>query len=106
MFTSEGYFFNVILFFHVQNRKEEAITMLANIYDFDRLEDEVALLTSQSEKDCQRREDIRYRDVFKSKEIRLAFLAGAGLQVRKSLFLEAMLLQNILEGPLWVPLAI
>ncbi|KAK7310320.1 hypothetical protein RJT34_07766 [Clitoria ternatea] len=62
-----------------KNRKEEAITVLANIYDFDRLEDEVALLTTQSEQDHQKR-DIRYLDVFKSKEIRLAFLAGAGLQ--------------------------
>ncbi|RDY03900.1 Inositol transporter 1 [Mucuna pruriens] len=64
----------------VKNRKEEAIAVLAKIYDFDRLEDEVALLTTQSEQDRQRRDDIRYRDVFKSKEIRLAFLAGAGLQ--------------------------
>ncbi|KAH1192282.1 Inositol transporter 1 [Glycine max] len=63
-----------------QNRKEEAITVLAKIYDFARLEDEVNLLTTQSEKDCQRRDGIRYWDVFKSKEIRLAFLAGAGLQ--------------------------
>ncbi|KAL2563643.1 hypothetical protein GLYMA_20G246200v4 [Glycine max] len=64
----------------IKNRKEEAITVLAKIYDFARLEDEVNLLTTQSEKDCQRRDGIRYWDVFKSKEIRLAFLAGAGLQ--------------------------
>jgi len=63
--------------------------VLAKIYDFARLEDEVNLLTTQSEKDCQRRDGIRYWDVFKSKEIRLAFLAGAGLQVRKGLYLES-----------------
>ncbi|KAL2323832.1 hypothetical protein Fmac_022890 [Flemingia macrophylla] len=64
----------------MKNRKEEAIAVLANIYDTDRLEDEVALLVTRSENDRHRRDDIRYRDVFKSKEIRLAFLAGAGLQ--------------------------
>lgn len=74
----------------MQNREEEAITVLAKIYDFARLEDEVNLLTTQSERDHQRGDNIRYRDVFKSKEIRLAFLAGAGLQVRKTSYLEAM----------------
>ncbi|KAJ1385836.1 Sugar/inositol transporter [Sesbania bispinosa] len=62
------------------NRKNEAITVLAKIYDFARLEDEVASLTIQSEQDSQKRDDIRFWDVFKSKEIRLAFLAGGGLQ--------------------------
>lgn len=65
----------------MQNRKSEAVTVLANIYDFDRLEDEVALLETQSEEDSQKRDDARLGDVFKSKEIRLAFLAGGGLQV-------------------------
>jgi SP family myo-inositol transporter-like MFS transporter 13 len=55
--------------------------VLGKIYDFDRLEDEVALLTAQSEQDRQKRDDVSYAHVFKSKEIRLAFLAGAGLQV-------------------------
>ncbi|WVY93012.1 hypothetical protein V8G54_032100 [Vigna mungo] len=64
----------------IKNREEEAITVLAKIYDFARLEDEVNLLTTQSERDHQRSDNIRYRDVFKSKEIRLALLAGAGLQ--------------------------
>lgn len=74
----------------VQNREEEAVTVLAKIYDFARLEDEVNLLTTQSERDHQRSDNIRYRDVFKSKEIRLALLAGAGLQVRKTSYLEAI----------------
>ncbi|KAK8467270.1 hypothetical protein PHAVU_007G003700 [Phaseolus vulgaris] len=64
----------------MKNREEEAISVLAKIYDFARLEDEVILLTTNSERDQQRRDNIRYRNVFKSKEIRLAFLAGAGLQ--------------------------
>ncbi|CAJ1977793.1 unnamed protein product [Sphenostylis stenocarpa] len=64
----------------IKNRQEEAISVLAKIYDFARLEDEVNLLTIQSERDSQKWNNIRYRDVFKSKEIRLAFLAGAGLQ--------------------------
>jgi SP family myo-inositol transporter-like MFS transporter 13 len=65
----------------VQNRESEAILVLGKIYDFDRLEDEIALLTAQSEQDRQKRDDVSYAHVFKSKEIRLAFLAGAGLQV-------------------------
>jgi hypothetical protein len=87
----------------VQNRESEAILVLGKIYDFDRLEDEVALLTAQSEQDRQKRDDVSYGHVFKSKEIRLAFLAGAGLQVKINL--EIPLLQNttiiflILEGP-------
>jgi len=90
----ETYFVYINLLFHAQNREEEAITVLAKIYDFARLEDEVNLLTAQSERDHQRRDNVRYRDVFKSKEIRLAFLAGAGLQVRKTLYLEAMWCQK------------
>lgn len=65
---------------YINNRENEAIIVLGKIYDFDRLEDEVALLTAQSEQDRQKRADVRYGHVFKSKEIRLAFLAGAGLQ--------------------------
>lgn len=58
--------------------------MLTKIYDFDRLEDEVASLTVQSEQDREKRGNKGLRDVLKSREIRLAFLAGGGLQVRKS----------------------
>ncbi|WJX21778.1 Integrin alpha chain-like protein (Alpha-int1) [Trifolium repens] len=65
---------------YINNRESEAILVLGKIYDFDRLEDEVALLTAQSEQDRQKRDDVSYAHVFKSKEIRLAFLAGAGLQ--------------------------
>jgi len=82
-----------MIFLDTQNRENEAIIVLGKIYDFDRLEDEVALLTAQSEQDRQKRADVRYGHVFKSKEIRLAFLAGAGLQVKVNS--EILLLQNI-----------
>ncbi|XP_015942362.1 inositol transporter 1 [Arachis duranensis] len=65
----------------IKNREKEAIDVLANIYDVARLEDEIASLSVQSEEeDLHKRKDIRFWDVFKSKEIRLAFLAGGGLQ--------------------------
>ncbi|KAL4289418.1 hypothetical protein AHAS_Ahas19G0384200 [Arachis hypogaea] len=63
-----------------KNRKNEAVDVLSKIYDFARLEDEVDFLTAQSEQERQRRKNIRFTDVFKSKEIKLAFLVGAGLQ--------------------------
>ncbi|KAJ1385838.1 Sugar/inositol transporter [Sesbania bispinosa] len=65
----------------IKNRKNEAVDVLSNIYDLSRLEDEVDFLTAQSEQDRQKRNNVRFSDVFKSKEIRLAFLVGAGLQV-------------------------
>uniref|UniRef100_A0A803Q6X9 Major facilitator superfamily (MFS) profile domain-containing protein n=1 Tax=Cannabis sativa TaxID=3483 RepID=A0A803Q6X9_CANSA len=43
-------------------------------------EDEVEYLNSQLEEERQKKRDVRYLDVFRRKEIRLAFLAGAGLQ--------------------------
>lgn len=64
-----------------QNEKAKAIEVLAKIYDSDHLEDEIDQLTVASENDYQSK-NIRFWDVFKSKEIRLAFLAGAGLQVK------------------------
>lgn len=56
--------------------------MLSKIYDFPRLEDEIDYLNSQLEEERQKKKDVSYWDVFKTKEIRLAFMAGAGLQVR------------------------
>ncbi|XP_019428866.1 PREDICTED: inositol transporter 1-like [Lupinus angustifolius] len=64
----------------MKDRKKESITVLTKIYDFDRLEDEVAALTDQLEQEQQKRGNKGLWDVFKSKEIRLAFLAGGGLQ--------------------------
>ncbi|KAJ8642621.1 hypothetical protein MRB53_004369 [Persea americana] len=62
-----------------QNERVKAIEVLAKIYDYNCLEDEIDQLTVASEDDYQSK-NIRFWDVFKSKEIRLAFLAGAGLQ--------------------------
>lgn len=56
--------------------------MLSKIYDFPRLEDEIDYLSSQLEEERHKVKNVSFLDVFKSKEIRLAFLAGAGLQVQ------------------------
>lgn len=65
----------------MQNRKDEAINVLSKIYDLDRLEDEVEYYCAQLDEELEKQSNVRYMDVFKSKPIRLAFLAGAGLQV-------------------------
>ncbi|CAI8598006.1 unnamed protein product [Vicia faba] len=64
----------------LKNRKEEAISVLFNIYTYERLEDEVNYLTDVSEQEIYKRKNIRYTDVFRSKEIRIAFFVGGGLQ--------------------------
>jgi len=67
---------------NMQNDKAKAIAILSKIYDIARLEDEIENLSVAEEEERQKRNDVKISDVFKSKEIRLAFLAGAGLQVR------------------------
>ncbi|KDP42816.1 hypothetical protein JCGZ_23758 [Jatropha curcas] len=64
----------------MKDDKDKAIMTLARIYDIARLEDEIEHLSASAEEEQQRKKVVRYLDVFKSKEIRLAFLAGAGLQ--------------------------
>ncbi|KAL5543244.1 hypothetical protein UlMin_010954 [Ulmus minor] len=64
----------------MKDKKSEAIAVLSKIYDIARLEDEIDYLSSQLEEERQKKRDVRYLDVFKTKEIRLAFIAGAGLQ--------------------------
>ncbi|XP_031261412.1 inositol transporter 1-like isoform X2 [Pistacia vera] len=64
----------------MKSDKDKAISVLARIYDIDRLEDEIDHLSAASEEERQKKSTVRYLDVFKRKEIRLAFLAGAGLQ--------------------------
>ncbi|WCJ41392.1 inositol transporter 1 [Euphorbia peplus] len=64
----------------MKDEKDEAVMVLAKIYDLARLEDEVDHLSAAAEADRQKKNTVRYIDVFKSKEMRLAFLAGAGLQ--------------------------
>ncbi|KAL1336731.1 hypothetical protein AAHE18_10G083300 [Arachis hypogaea] len=63
----------------IKNRKNEAVDVLSKIYDLARLEDEVDFLTAQSEQDRQKRNNVKFWHVFRSKEIRLAFLVGGGL---------------------------
>ncbi|KAL4578370.1 hypothetical protein LXL04_014492 [Taraxacum kok-saghyz] len=58
----------------------EAIAMLSKIYDPDRLEEELHQLSIALNEERRNRNSVRYRDVIKIKEIRLAFVAGAGLQ--------------------------
>ncbi|CAN1833544.1 Inositol transporter 1 [Linum perenne] len=64
----------------MKNEESKAIEILARIYDIDRLEDEIESLAAASLEDCREENKVSYFDVFKTKEIRLAFLAGAGLQ--------------------------
>ncbi|KAI4374222.1 hypothetical protein MLD38_012241 [Melastoma candidum] len=65
---------------YMKGDKTKAIAVLSKIYAPDRLEDEIEHLSSQVAEEYQRKKTGRYTDVFKSKELRLAFLAGAGLQ--------------------------
>jgi MFS transporter, SP family, solute carrier family 2 (myo-inositol transporter), member 13 len=65
----------------MKNRKNEAVDVISNIYDLARLEDEVDFLTAEAEQDRQKNMNVKFGDVFKSKEIRLAFMVGAGLMV-------------------------
>lgn len=67
----------------MKNRKAEAIQVLTRIYDISRLEDEVDHLSAAEEEEQQRKGKVSYLDVFRSKEMRLAFFAGAGLQVKQ-----------------------
>ncbi|KAG5242103.1 inositol transporter [Salix suchowensis] len=64
----------------MKNDKAKAIVILSKIYDIARLEDEIENLSVAEEEERQKKNDVRISDVFKSKEMRLAFLAGAGLQ--------------------------
>ncbi|CAL9134543.1 unnamed protein product [Musa textilis] len=65
---------------YLKNEKPQAVAVLAKIYGSDRLEEEIDLLAVASEEAFHSKNNVRYLDVFNSKEMRLAFLAGAGLQ--------------------------
>ncbi|CAA2976237.1 inositol transporter 1 [Olea europaea subsp. europaea] len=65
---------------YLKKDKSQAIVVLSKIYDPYRLEVEIDLLAAALEEERQRKIAVRYSDVFKVKEIRLAFFAGAGLQ--------------------------
>ncbi|XP_015581208.2 inositol transporter 1 [Ricinus communis] len=64
----------------MKDDKDKAVIIMAKIYDLARLEDEIDHLAASAEEESQKRNTVSCMDVFKSKEIRLAFLAGAGLQ--------------------------
>jgi len=64
-----------------KDEKAKAIAVLEQIYDADRLEEEVDLLASASMHEFQSNCTGSYLDIFRLKELRLAFFAGAGLQV-------------------------
>lgn len=65
----------------MQGDQDKAIAVLSRIYDIARLEDEIDHLSNAAEEEKRKKNTVRYLDVFKTKEIRLAFFAGAGLQV-------------------------
>lgn len=66
---------------YMKNEKAKAIAVLAKIYDPARLKEEKDLLSVASVEDLEFENSVIYSDVFKSKEIRLAFFTGAGLQL-------------------------
>ncbi|KAL1827057.1 hypothetical protein DCAR_0206204 [Daucus carota subsp. sativus] len=66
---------------YIKKDKSEAIVVLSKIYDPFRLEEEIGYLDSAlEEEELLRKNAVSYWDVFRIKEVRLAFLAGAGLQ--------------------------
>ncbi|XP_043726063.1 inositol transporter 1 isoform X2 [Telopea speciosissima] len=66
---------------YMKNERSKAVNVLSKIYNPSRLEEEVGLLSVALEQDLyQSKSSGRYRDVFKTKEVRIAFLAGGGLQ--------------------------
>ncbi|GJT83990.1 inositol transporter 1-like protein, partial [Tanacetum coccineum] len=69
----------VVLF---DRSSSEAIAMLSKIYDPYRLKDELDQLFAALEEERISRSYVKYQEVSRNKEIRLAFVAGAGLQVR------------------------
>lgn len=62
------------------NQKDKAIEILSKIYAFPRLNEEIDILSSSSNLDVMLNAKPSYLDIFKNKELRLAFCAGAGLQ--------------------------
>ncbi|KAG8369535.1 hypothetical protein BUALT_Bualt14G0023600 [Buddleja alternifolia] len=65
---------------YMKKDKSEAIIVLSKIYDPYRLEVEIDQLATALEEERQRKSRVSYYDVFRVKELRLAFLAGAGIQ--------------------------
>ncbi|CAH9062213.1 unnamed protein product [Cuscuta epithymum] len=70
---------------YMKNDKSKATVVLSKIYDPYRLEEEIDQLATALEEESFRKKSVRYTDVFKSKKLRLAFFAGAGLQAFQQL---------------------
>ncbi|CAH9108890.1 unnamed protein product [Cuscuta europaea] len=70
---------------YMKNDKSKATVVLSKIYDPYRLEEEIDQLATALEEESFRKKSVRYTDVFRSKELRLAFFAGAGLQAFQQL---------------------
>lgn len=64
-----------------QKEKSDAIDVLSKIYEPIRLEEEIDQLATALEEERQRKIKVSYFDVIRVKELRLAFFAGAGMQV-------------------------
>ncbi|KAG9141351.1 hypothetical protein Leryth_001809 [Lithospermum erythrorhizon] len=65
---------------YMKKDKNTSIVVLSKIYDPLRLEEEISQLAFALEEEYRRKSVVSYLDVFRTKEIRLAFIAGAGLQ--------------------------
>ncbi|KAL9237497.1 hypothetical protein vseg_012036 [Gypsophila vaccaria] len=63
---------------YMNKDKSEAAEVLSRIYDPFRLEDELDLLAAAAEEE-RKQKAVQIMDVFRIKELRLAFLAGGGL---------------------------
>ncbi|XLT47480.1 hypothetical protein HN873_040084 [Arachis hypogaea] len=79
---------------------KQLMCFLRSIYDLARLEDEVDFLTAQSEQDRQKRNNVKFWDAFRSKEIKLAFLVGGGLLVKKFTNVSETIMYDLKEGSL------
>ncbi|XLU58578.1 hypothetical protein S245_053226 [Arachis hypogaea] len=73
---------------------------LRSIYDLACLEDEVDFLTAQSEQDRLKRNNVKFWHVFRSKKIKLAFLVGGGLLVKKFTNVSETIMYYLREGSL------
>ncbi|KAJ3675405.1 hypothetical protein LUZ60_004447 [Juncus effusus] len=70
---------------YMKDDKTKAIQVLEKIYKSERLEEEIDLLEVSSMQELSSKRKVSYLDVFRKKEIRLAFFAGAGLQAFQQL---------------------
>ncbi|XP_057781621.1 inositol transporter 1 [Salvia miltiorrhiza] len=65
---------------YMKKEKSDAIDVLSKIYDPFRLEEEIDQLATALEEERQRKTLVSYFDVIRVKPLRLAFMAGAGMQ--------------------------